>query len=237
MKSSWFSLVWLVRTYSVQSTCLLGVYHDTLHILARDGAELAELTGSNGSYNGVAAAVRFYSGGCDAAYVPESEACSQTIMNQAHQTLDFSQVVERAWADGVRVFIEHGPMGACSSWIRDVLGDRVSEAVVVPLDREGHGIETIFEAVAALINYTTLIVIGLYLVYEAAMRFANPEPVAGWIVVIVAGIALLVDLGTAALTFRASKSSVNIRAAFLHNVADALGSVAVIVASSAESSQ
>ena len=86
------------------------------------------------------------------------------------------------------------------------------------------------EAVAALINYTTLIVIGLYLVYEAAMRFANPEPVAGWIVVIVAGIALLVDLGTAALTFRASKSSVNIRAAFLHNVADALGSVAVIVA-------
>jgi len=86
------------------------------------------------------------------------------------------------------------------------------------------------EAVAALINYTTLIVIGLYLVYEAAMRFANPEPVAGWIVVIVAGFALLVDLGTAALTFRASKSSVNIRAAFLHNVADALGSVAVIVA-------
>lgn len=86
------------------------------------------------------------------------------------------------------------------------------------------------EAVAALINYTTLIVIGLYLVYEAAMRFANPESVAGWIVVIVAGIALLVDLGTAALTFRASKSSVNIRAAFLHNVADALGSVAVIVA-------
>lgn len=86
------------------------------------------------------------------------------------------------------------------------------------------------EAVAALINYTTLIVIGLYLAYEAAMRFVNPEPVAGWIVVIVAGFALLVDLGTAALTFRASKYSVNIRAAFLHNVADALGSVAVIVA-------
>lgn len=88
------------------------------------------------------------------------------------------------------------------------------------------------EAVAALINYTTLIVIGLYLVYEAVLRFANPSPVAGWVVVIVAGIALLVDLGTAALTYRASKSSMNIRAAFLHNVADALGSVAVIVAGS-----
>jgi cobalt-zinc-cadmium efflux system protein len=86
------------------------------------------------------------------------------------------------------------------------------------------------EAVAALINYTTLIVIGLYLVYEAIMRFAAPEPITGWIIVVVAGFALLVDLGTAALTYRASKSSINIRAAFLHNVADALGSVAVIIA-------
>ena len=68
--------------------------------------------------------VRFYSGGSDAAYLPDSEACTQTIMNQAHQTLDFSQVIERAWADGVRVFVEHGPMAACSGWIRDVLGER-----------------------------------------------------------------------------------------------------------------
>jgi len=86
------------------------------------------------------------------------------------------------------------------------------------------------EVVAALINYTTLIVIGLYLLYEAAMRFADPQPVEGWLIVIIAGIALIVDAVTAALTYAISKSSVNIRAAFLHNVADALGSVAVIVA-------
>ncbi|MFD2740835.1 cation diffusion facilitator family transporter [Sulfitobacter aestuarii] len=88
------------------------------------------------------------------------------------------------------------------------------------------------EAVAALINYTTLIVIGLYLVYEAIWRFFEPSPVTGWIIVVVAGIALLIDLATAALTYSMSKSSVNIRAAFLHNLADALGSVAVIVAGS-----
>jgi cobalt-zinc-cadmium efflux system protein len=86
------------------------------------------------------------------------------------------------------------------------------------------------EVVAALINYTTLIVIGLYLLYEAAMRFADPQDVEGWIVVVIAGIALVVDLVTAMLTYAMSKSSVNIRAAFLHNVADALGSVAVIFA-------
>lgn len=86
------------------------------------------------------------------------------------------------------------------------------------------------EIVAALINLTTLIVIGLYLVYEAVFRFFAPEPVAGWIVVIVAGVALAVDLVTAALTYAAARHSMNVRAAFLHNVADALGSVAVIVA-------
>jgi len=86
------------------------------------------------------------------------------------------------------------------------------------------------EVVAALINYTTLIVIGLYLLYEAAIRFVDPQPVTGWIIVIIAGIALVVDAVTALLTYTMSKSSVNIRAAFLHNVSDALGSIAVIVA-------
>tara|TARA_R110002020_G_scaffold14638_27_gene51905 strand:+ start:4090 stop:4995 length:906 start_codon:yes stop_codon:yes gene_type:complete len=88
------------------------------------------------------------------------------------------------------------------------------------------------EVVAALINYTTLVLIGLYLVYEAVMRFLTPEGVDGWLVVIIAGVALLVDVVTAMLTYSLSKDSVNIRAAFLHNVADALGSVAVIVAGS-----
>ncbi|MCR8550131.1 cation diffusion facilitator family transporter [Salipiger sp. P9] len=86
------------------------------------------------------------------------------------------------------------------------------------------------EVVAALVNYTTLIVIGLYLVMEAVLRFLSPEPVEGWLVVIIAALALVVDLVTALLTWTMSKDSVNIRAAFLHNLADALGSVAVIVA-------
>lgn len=86
------------------------------------------------------------------------------------------------------------------------------------------------EIVAALINYTTLIVIGLYLVYEAVLRFIEPQPVEGWLIVIIAGVALAVDLVTALLTYALSKHSMNIRAAFLHNVADALGSIAVIVA-------
>ena len=88
------------------------------------------------------------------------------------------------------------------------------------------------EVVAALVNYTTLIVLALYLIYEGVLRFMNPEPINGWMVVWIAALALAVDLVTAALTYSMSKESMNIRAAFLHNVADALGSVAVIVAGS-----
>lgn len=86
------------------------------------------------------------------------------------------------------------------------------------------------EIVAALINYVSLIVLGLWLIWEAASRLLDPQPVEGWVVVILAGVALAVDLVTAALTFRLAKDSMNIRAAFLHNVADAASSVAVIVA-------
>ena len=86
------------------------------------------------------------------------------------------------------------------------------------------------EVVAALINYTTLIVIGVWLLWEGVSRLISPQGVDGWLVVWIAALALVIDLITAALTFAISKDSMNIRAAFLHNVSDALGSVGVIVA-------
>ncbi|WP_121630990.1 cation diffusion facilitator family transporter [Tropicibacter alexandrii] len=86
------------------------------------------------------------------------------------------------------------------------------------------------EIVAALINLTTLIVVGLYLIYEAVIRFFEPQDVLGWLVILIAAVALVIDLATAALTYTMAKTSVNIRAAFMHNLADAMGSLAVIVA-------
>ncbi len=88
------------------------------------------------------------------------------------------------------------------------------------------------ELIGALINLTALILIGLYLIYEAAVRYFNPQPIEGWLVVYIGAFALVADIATAMLTYAGAKHSLNIRAAFLHNVADALGSVAVIVAGS-----
>ncbi|WP_224823849.1 cation diffusion facilitator family transporter [Cognatishimia sp. MH4019] len=86
------------------------------------------------------------------------------------------------------------------------------------------------EVVAALVNYTTLIVVAFYLAAEGVERLFNPVAVEGWIVVVVAGVALVIDTITALLIFKLSKDSMNMRAAFVHNMADALGSIAVIVA-------
>ncbi|WP_322867769.1 cation diffusion facilitator family transporter [Aquicoccus sp. G2-2] len=84
------------------------------------------------------------------------------------------------------------------------------------------------EVIAAMVNYTTLIIVALYLAVQGVERLFNPVEVQGWIVVIVATIALVIDAVTALMIFRLSAQSMNMRAAFLHNMADALGSLAVI---------
>lgn len=86
------------------------------------------------------------------------------------------------------------------------------------------------EVIAALINLTLLITISLYLIYEAIGRIIEPQVITGWIIIIVAGIALIVDMVTAFITYRMSKNSINMKAAFLHNLSDALASVGVLLA-------
>ena len=88
------------------------------------------------------------------------------------------------------------------------------------------------EIVAALINYTTLIIVGVYLIYEGAMRMVDPPEIEGWTIVIIGGVALVVDALTAMLTWSMQKESVNIRALFLHNLSDAFASIAVIIGGS-----
>ncbi len=85
------------------------------------------------------------------------------------------------------------------------------------------------EILGALINSVTLLLVGVYLLFEAGSRFLDPRPIDGWMVVIVASVALVIDLFTAWLTYSGSKDSINMRAAFIHNLSDAMASVVVIV--------
>lgn len=85
------------------------------------------------------------------------------------------------------------------------------------------------EIIAAFVNYASLIVISVWLGYEAILRLADPPVVAGGIVMALAGLAVVIDLATAALVWRGAKDSLNLRAALLHNLTDAGVSVAVII--------
>lgn len=89
------------------------------------------------------------------------------------------------------------------------------------------------ELIGAMIQLTALILVGLYLVYEAVRRIFEPEPLLGGWIMGAAGVALIVDVITAWLLWSMSKGSLNVKAAFLHNLTDAGASVAVLLGGAA----
>ncbi|MFD7518803.1 beta-ketoacyl synthase N-terminal-like domain-containing protein [Streptomyces niveus] len=94
--------------------------------------------------------VRFYSGATGQSYRPTAEGAADALTAQGLNTIDFAATVEQAWADGVRVFVEHGPRKLCTGWIKRVLGDR--EHVAVALDAPGDtGLRQACLAVAELV--------------------------------------------------------------------------------------
>ncbi len=85
------------------------------------------------------------------------------------------------------------------------------------------------EIIGAFVNLITLILIALFLIKEAVERFLDPQPVDGPIMLVVAIIGLLANVGTALLLFREARHSLNIRSAYLHIITDALSSVGVVI--------
>lgn len=83
---------------------------------------------------------------------------------------------------------------------------------------------------AALANGVLLLVAMGALALEAIQRLNAPEPVAGWTVIVVAAIGVLINGVTAVLFMSGSKDDLNIRGAFLHMAGDALVSLGVVAA-------
>ncbi len=87
------------------------------------------------------------------------------------------------------------------------------------------------EILAALLNGVLLILIALYVFYEAYHRFLNPPQVKADWMLFVATLGLLANLASAYLLFGNRKESLNVRGAFFHILSDAIGSVGAIFAS------
>jgi cobalt-zinc-cadmium efflux system protein len=81
-----------------------------------------------------------------------------------------------------------------------------------------------------LINLTILIVTSVYLLGEAVERLFSEHTVNGRIMILAAAVALLVNLATVALLHALSRGNMNIRAAYLHNLADSFSSFGVLLA-------
>jgi cobalt-zinc-cadmium efflux system protein len=76
------------------------------------------------------------------------------------------------------------------------------------------------EILAALANGITLVLVGLWIVYEAVTRLVSPPDVRGGLVLVVASAGVAVNLAAAALLAGPSRRSLNIRGAFLHVTTD-----------------
>ncbi|NOZ05308.1 MAG: cation transporter [Chloroflexi bacterium] len=86
------------------------------------------------------------------------------------------------------------------------------------------------EILAALANGASLVVIAVIIFYEAFRRIGQPPEVNSLPMLLVATVGLGANLLSAYVLFRSRADSLNLRGAFLHVAADALGSVGAIIA-------
>ncbi|MEV5972369.1 cation diffusion facilitator family transporter [Streptomyces sp. NPDC051921] len=85
------------------------------------------------------------------------------------------------------------------------------------------------EILAALANCLLLLGVGGYVLYEAVQRFLEPAETRGGLAIAFALIGLVANIVSLSLLMRGQKESLNVRGAYLEVLADALGSVTVIV--------
>ena len=108
------------------------------------------------------------------------------------------------------------------SWVAIRIGKRP------PTDRHTYGFKR-SEILTALLNGLALWLIVGVIFYEAMHRLSNPEPVKGLGMLVVGALGLAVNLSMAWLLFGSRRESLNVKAAFIHVVSDALGSVGAII--------
>lgn len=117
--------------------------------------------------------------------------------------------------------------------LSDVLGLLLAWAAVwlsrrKPSARHSYGLGR-SSILAALANAMLLLIAIVVIVWESALRFSHPEPIATGPVVWIATVGIAVNAFTAWLFMRGSKTDLNVRGAYLHMVADAAVSAGVVV--------
>lgn len=87
-----------------------------------------------------------------------------------------------------------------------------------------------WEILAALINGVTLILISVWIVFEAVSRFRTPQPISGGMMLYVSIIGLAVNIVAARMLHSSHNHNLNARGAYLHVLGDLLAIVGTLVA-------
>ena len=86
------------------------------------------------------------------------------------------------------------------------------------------------EILAALANGVTLVAISIWIFIEAYSRLREPPEILGGPMLVIAALGLLVNAAGAIVLSRSGSENLNTQGAMRHVVADALGSIGVIIA-------
>ncbi|TKV57652.1 cation transporter [Nakamurella flava] len=86
------------------------------------------------------------------------------------------------------------------------------------------------EVLAACLQASVLLAVGVFVMVEAVQRLFDPPPVGAGIMLVFGVVGLLGNIASIAVLASDRSANMNMRAAFLEVVNDALGSVAVLVA-------
>ncbi|MCW2702514.1 MAG: cation diffusion facilitator family transporter [Blastococcus sp.] len=116
----------------------------------------------------------------------------------------------------------------------DAAGLALALAAVSLAQRPARGRRTFgwqrVEILAAVANGLLLLAVAGYVLVEAIRRIGQPPDIGSGLMLVVASVGLVVNIGSIAVLHRGRDASLNMRGAYLEVLADALGSVAVIVA-------
>jgi cobalt-zinc-cadmium efflux system protein len=125
------------------------------------------------------------------------------------------------WADAGHVLTDAGALGLSLfvAWLARQPGS--------PAKTYGY---LRWEILAALINGATLLLISVWIVIEAVMRFKHPEPVQGGVMLVVALLGFGVNGIAVWLLHGVRDGSLNVRGAYLHVLGDMLASGGTVVA-------
>lgn len=85
------------------------------------------------------------------------------------------------------------------------------------------------EIIAAFVNSASLLIIALYLVYEAIVRFFNPQEIESNLVIWLALLAIFANGFSVLLLKSEAKENMNMQSAYLHLFTDMAASVAVLI--------